>query len=125
MRSIGRRAVVLFSGSVLAATAVTASASPASAGSSESVSTSRGAVVWTHSGDKISVADTLKDGRSIEGNYRRDSLSAPIHVLHVAGKGKSDSRTWNLPEGTNIEIRMCYREGSVVTKCSGWQNAEA
>ena len=126
MRSLGRRVSALASCSALVAAAtVTAAASPAAAGSSESISTSRGAVKWTHRGDKISAADKKKDGRSIEANYRIDTNSGYTHVLHVAGNGNSDSRVWNLPEGTNIEIRMCYRDGSVVTKCSGWQKAEA
>jgi hypothetical protein len=61
---------------------------------------------------------------TIEANVRRVS-GGGLHVLHVAGKGNSDSWTWNLPEGTGIQIRMCYRDGMVVTECSGWQNAEA
>ena len=123
MQSLARRVLVLASSTVLATAIV--GTTPAWAGSDEQIATARGAVGWFHDGDRIVVSDSLGDGRSIEANYRRDTNSAPIHVLHVAGAGNSNSDTWNLIEGTNIEIRMCYREGSVVTKCSGWQNAEA
>ncbi|WP_148573989.1 hypothetical protein [Nocardioides caldifontis] len=125
MAAEGRRVAAVFWGSLLAGAGLLLTAPAAHAGSSEAISTSRGTVAWAHSGDKISVSDNKKDGISIEANYRRDTLSAPLGILHVAGVGKSRSRVWDLFEGTDIKIRMCYRDGIVVIKCSDWQKAEA
>lgn len=125
MRSLTRHLTLLLSSLVVAGGTVAAVAAPAQAGSSEAISTSRGTVSWAHYGDKISASDTKKDGISIEANYRRVNPSGFTHILHVAGAGKTASRVWDLFEGQDIQIRMCYRDGLVILKCSGWQNAEA
>ena len=68
-----------------------------------------------------------KSGRSFHTpvNYRLAGDTSPGRVLHVAGAGNCDSATWDKTEGANIQIRMCYRNGPVVTACSNWQTAEA
>ncbi len=124
MRHVVRRAAVLTTSSVLALTGLTAVTGPAWAGSDESIGSLRGVVSWQSRGDKISAADIKKDGRSIEANYRVGKYGG-LKVLHVAGRGKKKTRVWDLREGTDIQIRMCYRKGWAVLACSGWQKAEA
>lgn len=124
MLSIGR-AVTFARGLGLATIVVLMAAAPAAAGSNASISTSRGTVTWAHAGDQLSVSDTKKDGLSIRGYVKRDTLGGGEHVVHVAGKGKSKSFVWDLPEGTDVLIQMCYQHGSVVTKCSGWHKGTA
>ena len=125
MRTIAQRAGFLLAGLVLAGVGDIAGARAAAAGSDESIVTARGSVWWYHDGDRVVVCDAKKDGLSIEANYRHAGDQSPGRVLHVAGAGECDSETWNTYEGANIEIRMCYRDGFVITKCSGWQKAEA
>ena len=91
----------------------------------QSVVTARGSVGWFHDGDKVQVCDAKADGLSIEANYRLAGDTTPGRVLHVAGAGNCDSLVWDKTEGANIQIRMCYRDGFVITKCSDWQAAEA
>jgi hypothetical protein len=124
MRHVVRRAAVLTTSSMLAFTGVGAVAAPAWAGSDESIGSLRGVVTWYSNGDKIQAADIKKDGRSIEANYRVGRYGG-LHVLHVAGRGNKKTRVWDLREGTDIQIRMCYRKGWAVLACSGWQKAEA
>jgi len=78
-----------------------------------------------HDGDQVVACDSNGDGLSIEANYRLAGDTTPGKVLHVAGAGNRDDDTWDKTEGANVEIRMCYRDGIVVTQCSGWQKAEA
>jgi hypothetical protein len=125
MRTIAQRAGFLLASLVLAGVGTIAGAPAASAGSDETIVTARGSVGWYHNGDRVVACDAKKDGLSIEANYRHEGGTSTGRVLHVAGAGECDSETWNLYEGANIEIRMCYRDDFVITKCSGWQNAEA
>jgi hypothetical protein len=82
-------------------------------------------VSWFHDGDEVVVCDAKADGLSIEANYRLAGETTPGRVLHAAGAGNCDSATWDKNEGANIEIRICYRDGVIITECSGWQAAEA
>jgi hypothetical protein len=125
MRTIAQRAGFLLASLVLAGVSGIVGAPAASAGSDETIVTARGSVGWYHDGDKVVACDAKKDGLSIEANYRHAGDQSPGRVLHAAGAGNCDTETWNTYEGANIQIRMCYRDGSIVIKCSGWQNAEA
>ena len=125
MPSTARRARLLFTSLVLAGAGVLVGAPEASAGSNETIVTERGSVAWYHDGDKVVACYAKKDGLSIEANYRLAGGTTPGRVLHVAGAGNCDTATWDKSEGANIEIRMCYRDGIVITECSGWQRAEA
>jgi hypothetical protein len=125
MRFRAQTARSLFAGLLLVGAGAVVAAPTAAAGSNESVVTEKGSVGWYHAGDKIVVCDAKKDGISIEANYRIAGGTTPGRVLHVAGVGNCDSEVWDKTEGQNIEIRMCYRDGIIVTKCSDWQAAEA
>jgi hypothetical protein len=125
MRFRARSARFLFAGLLLVGAGMVVGAPTAAAGSNESVVTSRGSVGWFHDGDTIQVCDAKADGLSIEANYRLAGDTTPGRVLHVAGAGNCDSKVWDKTEGQNIQIRMCYRDGFVITKCSSWQAAEA
>lgn len=125
MRFRARNARILTAGLLLVGAGMVVGAPTASAGSNEQVVTARGSVGWYHDGDKLVVCDAKKDGISIEANYRIAGSTSSGRVLHVAGAGNCDSRVWDKAEGTDIEIRMCYRDGIIVTKCSDWQAAEA
>jgi hypothetical protein len=125
MRTMAQRAGFFLASLVLAGVSNIAGAPAASAGSDETIVTARGSVGWYHNGDRVVACDAKKDGLSIEANYRHEGGTSPGRVLHVAGAGNCDSETWNTYEGANIEIRMCYRDGFVIAKCSGWQNAVA
>ncbi len=125
MRFRARSARFLFAGLLLVGAGMVAGAPTAAAGSNESVVTARGSVGWFHDGDKVQVCDAKADGLSIEANYRLAGDTTPGRVLHVAGAGNCDSLVWDKTEGANIQIRMCYRDGFVITKCSDWQAAEA
>jgi hypothetical protein len=125
MRFRARSARFLFAGLLLVGAGMVAGAPAAAAGSNESVVTARGSVGWFHAGDKVQVCDAKADGLSIEANYRLAGDTTPGRVLHVAGAGNCDSKVWDKTEGANIQIRMCYRDGFVITKCSDWQAAEA
>ncbi len=124
MRHVVRRATVLATSSALALTGVGVLAAPAWAGSDESIGSLRGVVTWQSKGDKITAADIKKDGRGIEANFKVGRHGG-THVIYAAGRGKKKSFVWNLREGTDIQIRMCYRKGAAVLACSGWQWAEA
>lgn len=95
------------------------------AGQDQDIVTARGSVAWFHDGDLIQACDARRDGISIEANYRLAGDQTPGRVLHVAGAGNCDKRTWDKSEGQSIEIRMCYRDGIIITTCSDWQSAEA
>ncbi|TCO32748.1 hypothetical protein EV652_104354 [Kribbella steppae] len=125
MRFRARTARFLFAGLLLVGAGAVVGAPTAAAGSNESVVTERGSVAWYHDGDKVVVCDAKADGLSIEANYRLAGGTTPGRVLHVAGAGNCDSKIWDKTEGQNIQIRMCYRDGFVITKCSNWQAAEA
>lgn len=123
MRVSVRRAGVLFSSFALAGVGIAAGASSASAGEFESITTKRGWVNFDPSGDKIRVGDTKKDGIPIRGYYKGEA--GIEHFLEVGGYGKTKSRTFNQPEGGKVWIQLCYRKGSVITKCSKWQRGRA
>ena len=125
MRSTARGVGVLLSSLVLASAGTVAGATAAYAGSDESITTRTGNVAWYHDGDKIVACDADKDGLSIDAGYRRAGDSGLGYRVNAAGAGNCDSTTWNLPERTPVEIRMCYRQGSVLIECSGWQRASA
>ncbi len=125
MQSIARRAALTFTGIVVGTTGVLAASSAVLAGSDESIVTERGSVAWFHDGDRVVACDAKADGLSIEANYRLTGTTTPGRVVHAAGAGNCESVTWDKTEGADVEIRMCYRDGFVITTCSDWQAAEA
>ena len=125
MQSIKRRAAMALPAIVAGSAGAIVASSAALAGSDESIVTQRGSVAWYHDGDRVVACDALGDGYSIEANYRLVGDTTPGRVVHAAGAGNCESRTWDKTEGADIEIRMCYRDDFVITKCSDWQRAEA
>jgi hypothetical protein len=124
-RFTARRVGVLLSSLAMAGAGIVVGATPASAGSDQVILTLKGSVGWHHAGDKLEVADNKKDGLGIEG-WVRNTVSRIPHSLYVAGAHTSKTRSFSYyPEGTKVQIRMCYRHGAVTTKCSEWVNAEA
>jgi hypothetical protein len=125
MQSITRHFARALIAIVLGVTGALAASSAAMAGSDESIVTARGSVAWYHDGDQVVACDAKADGYSIEANYRLAGGTGTGRVLHAAGAGTCETRTWDKNENTDIEIRMCYRDDFVITKCSDWQRAEA
>ena len=125
MKSIAPRATLALTSIVVGGTGALAASSAAVAGSDESIVTARGSVAWFHDGDQVVACDAKADGRSIEANYRLAGDTTTGRVLHAAGAGNCRTVTWDKTEGANVQIRMCYRDGIIVTTCSNWQNAEA
>jgi hypothetical protein len=123
--SIMKRALMPMAGAGLAVVGALMTATPASAGVDQSIVTARGSVAWYHDGDIVQVCDAKKDGYSIEANYRLSWQMGPGRVVHVAGAGKCDQVTDDKNEGHTIEIRMCYRDDFIITKCSDWQRGKA
>jgi hypothetical protein len=125
MKFTARRAKFLFTGLVVAGAGAVVGAPVAGAGSDESIVTERGSVAWFHDGDKVVACDAKEDGLSIEANYRLEGTTTPGRVLHAAGAGTCEEVTWDKNEGDTVEIRMCYRDGFVITRCSDYQKAVA
>ncbi len=124
MHLMARRTAVLFATLIAGIVATLVWAPAASAGSDESIVTSRGSVSWFNVGDKTLTCDSLKDGLSIEGHFRFVGRVNPSRILHAAGAGNCDNGTWDTYEGADIEIQLCYRKGSQITACSDYQRAE-
>jgi hypothetical protein len=122
---IARRAALAFTGVLMTGAGVLVGAPEASAGANQMITTERGSVAWYHDGDEVVACDAKADGMSIEANYRLVGDTTPGRVLHAAGAGNCETATWDKDEGQDIEIRMCYRDGIVITDCSDWQRAEA
>ena len=119
------RAGMLVGGALVLAGALgTAPASAVDlAGKNQAVTTAAGKAAWFHNGDKLKAYDKKADGKSIVAEAT--ASSGVIRTAHAAGKGNTKTVTWNLREGTNLKIRMCYRKGAAYLKCSDWQKAQA
>lgn len=124
MQLKARPAAVLLTALIAGMVATLAWAPAASAGSDESIVTSRGSVSWFNQGDTTLACDSKKDGLSIEGHVRFVGRNQPSVVLHAAGAGNCDDRVWDTYEGADIEIQLCYRKDFQITKCSAYQRAE-
>jgi hypothetical protein len=126
MSSITRRAALAFTGLVVGGAGALLGSPAAQAGSDESIVTARGSVAWYHDGDQLVACDAKADGYSIEANYREAGSISTGRVLHAGGgAGSCETRTWDKPEKTDIEIRMCYRDDYIITTCSDWQRAQS
>ena len=126
MQSAARRTALALTAIALGCIGALTGDSAAMAGSDESIVTARGSVAWYHDGDQLVACDAKADGYSIEANYRLAGGTGTGRVLHAGGgAGTCEDRTWDKEEKTDIEIRMCYRDDFVITKCSDWQRAQA
>jgi hypothetical protein len=114
---VRRLAVVI----ALALTVVGLGASTASAGQSQDISTKRGAVWFNHNGDRLYAIDTKVDGKGIQALITWAGRSESVLDGGASGPPKSDNL--DLPEGTIIELQMCYFTHSGLDKCSKPQTA--
>jgi hypothetical protein len=116
---VRRLAVVI----ALALTVVGLGASTAAAGQSEDISTERGAVWFNDDGDRLYAIDTNVDGKGIQAliNWAGHSES----VLDGGAHGPPKSDNLDLPEGTFVELQMCYFTHAGLGKCSKPQTAIA
>ncbi|WUH96636.1 hypothetical protein OHR68_24050 [Spirillospora sp. NBC_00431] len=126
MRGSVRRTTVLLSSLALVAGGTAVTAAPAWAGQDSSIADlRRGLVQWKHDGDKIRVKDTLKDGYWVEGHARRvvnGQMTGRTFIVQARGGHNSEkTSTWDLREGTRVNIRMCYMKGNVEVWCTGWR----
>jgi hypothetical protein len=114
---VRRLAVVI----ALALTVVGLGASTAAAGQSQDISTKRGAVWFNHRGDRLYAIDTKVDGKGIEALITWAGRSESVMDGGASGPPKAENL--DLPEGTVIELQMCYFTHAGLDKCSKPQTA--
>jgi hypothetical protein len=118
--SLVRRLAAL---SALALALLGLGASAASAGQSQDISTERGAVWFNQHGDRLYAIDTKVDGKGVEA-----SVTWAGHLKTATDRGAHGPpklTNLDLPEGTVIELQMCYFTRSGLGKCSDPQTAIA
>jgi hypothetical protein len=122
----------------LALSVCAVSATEASAGEHERIATKGGTVWFDHSGEYIAALDRRKDGHTvrayvtwIEGRGE-DSVLREEAVTDNTGftPGPNDPhravyRKIHIPEGTTVDLMMCYSQGDYNRQCSQAQRAEA
>jgi hypothetical protein len=107
----------------VALTVLAVGAATASAGQPENISTDRGAVWFNDRGDRLYAIDTKVDGRGVQALLTWSGRSAS--VLDGGAHGPPKSKNLDIPEGTIVELRMCYFRHSGLGKCSKPQTAIA
>jgi hypothetical protein len=122
----------------LTVTAFAASASAASAGSHERILTKGGVVWFDHTGDYIAALDRREDGHAVRAYldwWEREGDGYVHHEEAVTDdrgytNGPADPdlavyRKLFVPEGTTVELTMCYSQGTSNRQCSAAQSAKA
>jgi hypothetical protein len=122
----------------LAVATLAVSASAASAGSHERILTKGGVVWFDHTGNYIGALDRRKDGHAVrayldwwerEGDgYVHHEEEVTDDRGHTNGPADPDLAVYRklfVPEGTTVELTMCYSQGSVNRRCSQPQSATA
>ncbi len=122
----------------LAATVSAVGASTASAGSHERILTNGGVVWFDHTGDYIGALDRRKDGHAVRaylnwweregGEYVHHEEEVTDDRGHANGPADPDLAVYRklfVPEGTTVELTMCYSQGTSNRRCSQPQSAKA
>ncbi len=108
----------------LALTAFGLGASTATAGESEEISTKRGAVWFNHDGDRLYAIDTNVDGMGVQA-FLTWNRTRSASVSDRGAHGPPKPRNLDIPEGTIVDLQMCYFRNSGLVKCSKPQSAIA
>lgn len=108
----------------LALTVFGLSASLASASQSQNISTERGAVWFDHNGDRLYAIDTKVDGMGVQA-FLTWNRTHSASVVDRGAHGAPVPKNLDLPEGTILELQMCYFRDSGLVRCSDPQTAIA
>ena len=117
----GRRLATI---GALAATMFGLSASAASAGTDESITTARGSASFNDRSEIVTANDTKKDGIGIQAFLFWNGRSVTV----TDGNGANNSpntKNLSIPEGTKVKLKLCYVNNGTVFKCSRPQAATA
>jgi hypothetical protein len=101
-----------------------ATASIASAGESENISTDRGAVWFNHDGDRLYAIDTKVDGMGVQA-FLTWNRTHSASVVDRGAHGPPKPKNLNIAEGTIVDLQLCYFRDSGLVKCSESQSAIA
>jgi len=110
--------------SALALTVFGLGASTASASQSQNISTERGAVWFNHDGDRLYAIDTKVDGMGVQA-FLTWNRTRSASVSDRGAHGPPKPKNLDIPEGTILELQMCYFRNSGLVKCSKPQTAIA
>jgi hypothetical protein len=114
----------------LALTMLGVSGPAASAGEDEGIETKRGAVTFTHRGERLTAADNLEDGLGIRA-YLHWSEYGVEQSAYVTDRRGADGGPWvvdkdlDIREGVTVQLTMCYTDNGEDVMCSYAQRGEA
>jgi hypothetical protein len=104
--------------------AATARARSSSAGRSQDISTERGAAWFDHDGDRLYAIDTKVDGMGVQA-FLTWNRNRSASVVDRGAHGPPKPKDLDLPEGTIVDLQLCYFRDSGLVKCSRPQSAIA
>ena len=113
---------------VLAVTASGLSVPAASAGTDESITTKRGSASFNDKDEIVTANDKLKDGIGIQAFVFWKTKKGTVSATVTDGNGANNSpntKNLRIREGTKVNMKLCYVDNGVVTKCSRVQVATA
>ncbi len=113
---------------VLAVTVLGLSVSAASAGTDESITTKRGSASFNDKDEIVTANDKLKDGFGVQAFLFWKVKKKTVSVTVTDGNGANNSpntKNLRIREGTKVNLKLCYVDNGIVTKCSRVQVATA
>ncbi|WP_438487564.1 hypothetical protein [Streptomyces sp. S186] len=83
-------------------------------------STWGGKATWRSYGDRLEACDNAADGMTVQAQVQDEGGYGKVLWVR-GGRGSCDHLTWDLPEWTKVQIRVCLLDGSLKAhNCSGW-----
>jgi hypothetical protein len=127
--AIIRRLAAMF---VLAATVFALSASAASAGTDESITTKYGTASFNDKDEIVTADDKRKDGIGVQAfvfwTIKTNSGTKTVSATVTDGNGANNSpntKNLRIREGTKVKMKQCIVDNEVVLDCSRVQVATA